>query len=323
MTAALNDRAGRRRTIAFFALLVTSVVLMALSSNPIVRDLQSGVGFAFRPIQAALDSVASEASSIGSAVFEIDRLRIDNEALRAENDRLRIEAGRLEEIQRENVLLTALLQFRAGFEYQTVAATVIARESSEFRRVVTLDRGTDHGVRVGDVVVAGGGALVGRVSEVGTDASTLVLLTDATSTVIGQLVTTAATGAVSGQLGGVLVMDRIDATERIDLGAEVVTAGIELAGGVRSPYPKGLLIGQVVDVRRDANDVVQTAFLQPAAELDRIEYVLIITDYEGGLPPIEEQPVPCPSDGTLPGGEQPCLEPTPEPTPSPAGSQAP
>ncbi len=128
----------------------------------------------------------------------------------------------------------------------------------------------------------------------GPEASTLVLLTDATSTVIGQLVTSAATGAVVGQLGGVLVMDRIDATERIDLGAEVVTAGIELAGGVRSPYPKGLLIGQVVDVSRDANDVVQTAFLQPAANLDKLEYVLIITDYEGGLPPIEEQPVPVP-----------------------------
>lgn len=321
MTAALNDRAARRRTIAFVVLLVVSVVLMALSSNPLLRDLQGGVRFAFAPIQSALDGTASGIASIALAVAEIDQLRVDNEALRAENDRLRIESARMEEIQRENVLLTSLLQFRAGFEYQTVAATVIARESSEFRRVVTLDRGTEHGIEVGDVVVAGGGALVGRVSEVGPEASTLILLTDATSTVIGQLVTSAATGAVVGQLSGVLVMDRIDATERIDLGAEVVTAGIELAGGVRSPYPKGLLIGQVVDVRRDANDVVQTAFLQPAANMDKLEYVLIITDYEGGLPPLEEQPVPCPSDGTLPGGEQPCVQPTPEPTPS--GSAAP
>jgi rod shape-determining protein MreC len=325
MTAALNSRSARRRSIAFVVLLVASVLLMGLSSNPLVRDIQGGIGFAFRPIQSALDSTASGIASIATAVAEIDQLRIDNEALRTENERLAIEAARIEEIQRENVLLTSLLQFRAGFEYQTVAAAVIARESSEFRRVVTLDRGTRDGVEVGDVVVAGGGALVGRISDVGPDASTLVLLTDATSTVIGQLVTSAATGAVVGQLGGVLVMDRVDATERIDLGSEVVTAGIELAGGLRSPYPKGLLIGQVVDVQRDANDVVQTAFLQPAANLDKLEYVLIITDYEGGLPPIEEQPVPCPTDGTLPEGEQPCVQPTPRPTPvaSPAGSAAP
>ena len=63
-------------------------------------------------------------------------------------------------------------------------------------------------------------------------------------------------------------MENIDATERPKLGEEVVTAGIELNGGVRSPYPKGLVVGSVVDVQRDVNDVVQTAFLAPAADLD-------------------------------------------------------
>lgn len=325
MTAMLNARATRRRGVAFTVLLVISLMLMALSSNPLVRDVQGGVGFAFRPIQSALDGVASGVASIGTAISELDRLRLDNEALRQDNELLRNDAARLDEIRRENELLTSLLQFRAGFDYATVAATVIARESSEFRRVVTLDRGTDHGIEVGDVVIAGGGALVGRVTDVGSQASTLVLLTDATSTVIGQLVTSGATGAVVGQLGGVLVMDRVDATEQIDLGAEVVTAGIELAGGVRSPYPRGLLIGQVVDVRRDANDVIQTAYLQPAANLDKLEFVLIITDYEGGLPPLGEQPVDCSggTEGTLPEGEQPCLEPTPRPSPSASGSAPP
>ena len=117
-----------------------------------------------------------------------------------------------------------------------------------------------------------------------------MLLTDGSSTVIGQLVPNAANGEVVGQLGGVLVMDQIDSGEPVSLGDEVVSAGIELGGGVRSPYPKGLLIGQVVDIRRDANAVVQTAYLQPAADFDKLEFVLVILDYEGGLPPIEEQP---------------------------------
>ena len=57
------------------------------------------------------------------------------------------------------------------------------------------------------------------------------------------------TREVVGQLGGVLVMSQIDSTEKVAPGDEVVTAGIALDGGVRSPYPKGLLIGQVVDVK--------------------------------------------------------------------------
>jgi rod shape-determining protein MreC len=326
MTTMLATRSARRRTIAFTVLLAVTLVLMAFSSNPVVRDVQSGVGFAFRPIQGVLDTVAGGVASIGAAIVEIDRLRVDNTSLRSENDRLAAENARLDEIRRENEQLTALLQLRAGFDYQTAAASVISRESSEFRRVVGLDKGTRAGIALGDVVIAAGGALAGRVTDVGPDSATVVLLTDATSTVIGQLVTSAATGTVVGQLGGVLVMDQIDSSETIDLGVEVVTAGIELGGGVRSPYPKGLLIGQVIDVRRDANSVVQTAYLQPAAELDRLEYVLVILDYEGGLPPLEEQPVDCSDDGddgTLPEGEQPCLTETPVPSGDAAPSVAP
>jgi rod shape-determining protein MreC len=315
MTSMLATKAARRRSVTFSVLIVISLLLMAFSSNPALRDVQSGIGYAFRPIQGALDEVAGGAASIGTALIEIDRLRVDNGAMHAENERLAAENARLLAIQRENELLTGLLQLRAGFEYQTVATSVIMRESSEFRRVVGLDKGTDAGIEIGDVVIAGGGSLVGRVSEVGPDSATVVLLTDASSTVIGQLTMTAAIGEVVGQLGGVLVMQQIDSSETVSVGDEVVTAGIELGGGIRSPYPKGLLVGQVVDVRRDANDVVQTAYLQPAAELDKLEYVLVILDYEGGLPPLEEQPVDCSGDeGTLPEGEEPCLEPTPTPT---------
>jgi rod shape-determining protein MreC len=317
-TAVLSTRTARRRTIAFTVLVAVTLVLMAFSGNPLVRDVQSGIGFAFRPMQAALDSVAGGIASIGAAIAEIDRLRVDNAALRQENDRLTTENIRLLEAARENEQLTALLQLRAGFDHQTTAAAVISRDSSEFRRVIRIDKGTDDGIAEGDVVIAAGGALAGRVTEVGKDSATVVLLTDSESTVIGQLVPSAATGQVVGQLGGVLIMNQIDSQEKIELGQEVVTAGIELGDGVRSPYPKGLVIGTVVDVRRDANDVVQTAYLQPTADLDKLEYVLVVLDYEGGLPPIEDQPIDCSAtDGdTLPVGDQPCLDPV-EPSEAP------
>ena len=306
-TPALQNRAARRTGIAFVVLLVLSALLMAFSGNPVLRDAQNGVGFAFRPIQAALDSVAS-----GIAVRSAPRSArsIDSgpttRRCAQENARLDAENSGTDEIRRENELLTGLLQLRAGFDYQTAAASVIARESSEFRRTVTLDKGSDAGIQVGDVVVASGGALAGRVTAVGPQSAMVVLLTDGESTVIGQL-PSAATGEVEGHLATTLPMTQIDSSAAISLGDEVVTAGIELGSGVRSPYPKGLVIGQVVDVKRDANDVVQTAFLQPAADLDRLEFVLVILDYEGGLPPIDEQPVDCPKDGTLPEGEQPCF----------------
>jgi rod shape-determining protein MreC len=313
MTSLLANRSARRRGIAYMVLLAVTLLMMAFSSNPGVRDVQNGIGFAFRPIQGALDQLAGGIASIGTAITEVDRLRIDNAALRDENARLANENARLQETKRENDQLTALLQLQSGFDFKTTAASVIGRESNEFRRQITLDKGTNDGLAAGDVVVAAGGALAGRITDIGPGSATVVLLTDAQSTVIGQLASNAATGEVIGQLGGVLVMTQIDSSMRVGLNDEVVTAGLTLASGIRSPYPKGLLIGQVIDVRRDANAIVQTAFLNPTADLDHLEYVLVVLDYEGGLPPIEQQPVDCSGSGTLPAGEQPCYTPTPAP----------
>ncbi|MGZ8528249.1 MAG: rod shape-determining protein MreC [Candidatus Limnocylindrales bacterium] len=313
MTSLSGNRAARRRTILFGVLLAISVGLMVVSSTGPVTELQRGVSFALRPIQSGLDSIARGVSGLAETVTEIDTLHRTNEQLARENARLAAENARTKELERQNEILTGLLEVKGSLGFDTVTGSIVARESSQFRRVVTIDAGTDRNVREGDVVVGAGGALVGRVTGVTGNSATILLVNDTTSTVIGQLGTNQATGSVIGQLGGVLIMENIDSTERIQIGDTVTTAGIDLGGGVRSPFPKGLLIGSVVDVARDANAVTQTAFIQPAADLERLEYALVITDFDGGLPPVDQQPIPCASGGTLPEGEQPCVTATPKP----------
>jgi rod shape-determining protein MreC len=321
VTAILANKSVRRRGVAYVALLVASLLLLSVSSNPFVRDLQHGLAFAFKPFEVAVDGVSSDVTSIFSTIVEIDQLRQENAALRAENDQLEAEARAADELRRENEALTALLQLRNGLEYTATAATVIARDTSDVRRTVVIDRGADDGLEVGDIVITRGGALAGRIVEVGPNFAHVALLSDSTATVIGQLSTAGVLGRVTGtgQERGELIMANVDATAEITLGEEVFTAGIELGGGIRSPYPKGLLIGQVIDVEVDPNEVVQTVFLEPAAPLDRLEYILVITDYEGGITGPIETGVPCdPTDsGTLPDSDQPCASDAPEGTPRP------
>ena len=319
MSALLANRSARRRGIAYVALLGTSLVLLTISSNPFVRDLQHGVAFAFKPIQVAVDGIARDVTSIASTISEIDRLRQENTALKADNDQLQAEARAAAELQRENELLTGLLQLRNGLEYKTLAVTVIARESSEARRALVIDRGSNDGIAVGQIVITSGGALAGRVTEVGANFAHVVLISDSSSTVIGQLLSTAATGKVIGQLARELVMQDVDSATPVTIGDEVFTAGIELGGGIRSPYPKGLLIGAVVDVKRDPNEVVQTVFLEPAAPLDRLEFLLVITDYTGGITGPIDTGVPCDptKGGTLPDSDQPCASRAPGASASP------
>lgn len=319
-----GGRAARRRIVVYVALVVVSVLLMVTSSSGPATELQRGLRFAVRPFQAALDSVSHGVASLVGTVTEIDTLRRTNEQLARDNARLAADNVRAKEIERQNLLLTGLLKVKSSLAFTTVTGTVIGRESPQFRRVLTIDVGTGQDVKVGDVVVGDGGALVGRVTDATSTSASVLLINDTSSTVIGQLATNQATGSVIGQLGGVLVMENIDPTAQIQIGDDVVTAGIDLGGGVRSPFPKGLPIGAVVDVQRDANAVTQTAFIQPTVDLDRLEYVLVITDYQGGLPPIDQQPIPCATSGTLPAGEQPCFPATPTParTPTPRPSPA-
>lgn len=319
MTTMFATRIARRRAVAFTVLLSISLMLMAVSSSPLVTEFQNAMHFALRPVQGAIQGVADTVANTVGAIGEIDRLHSDNAALRRENERLEAENMRARATQRENEQLAGLLQLKSSFQYETAAAAVIARESSEARRSITLSKGTDAGIEKGDVVIAEGGALVGRVVEVGPTFAMVTLISDRTSTVVGETETSTAKGEVIGQLGGALIMQNIDSTETVQPGEQVLTAGIEVAGGIRSPYPKGLLIGEVTDVRRDANSVVQTAYLQPTANLEKVAYVLVVLDYVGGLPGPDDTPIDCTvtgEGGALPGGEQPCIEPSGSPRPA-------
>jgi len=305
-------RASRRRGIAYALLVAASLILLALSGTGLMGELRAGVSFALAPIQSALAGMTRSATSIVST-------RRDRSAARRQPRPAGGEPGAggrepaLAGPGTTNQTLTALMQVRSTLDYRTVAAEVIGRQVSQAERVVSLSVGSDRGVSVGDVVLAGGAALVGRVVEVGPNYSRVLLISDTRSTVIGLVEPSRTTGNIQGQLGGSLVMSQIPSTDVVNVGDEVVTAGIDLGNGIRSPFPKGLLVGRVVDVERDATAVVQTAFVEAAAPLEKLEYVLVITDYEGGIP-IAPSPSP---EASLGAGASPSASPTVSPGGSP------
>ena len=145
MTTISTDRIPRRRSIVFTVLLSVCLVLMAFSSNPLVREFQSGIGFAFRPIQGVLSDVAGGVASIGGGRSPRSTGCASTTARSAsENERLRSrEHPAAGDRPRERGADRPAAAAR-GFDYQTAAASVISRESSEFRRVVTIDKGDER-----------------------------------------------------------------------------------------------------------------------------------------------------------------------------------
>lgn len=292
----LSTTRARRLGIAYVVLIALSLLLLAFSNSGPLLELRRGVGFALAPIQDGLRGGAQSVNSLFATIAEIERLRAANQELERQVQELEAANRHLETVRIQNEQLSALLEVRSSLEHETVAAEVISRVISQSERGISLDRGSDHGIAEGDPVIAGGGALVGQVVEVGARFSRVLLLNDTRMTVVGLTESSRATGEVRGQLERPLLMERILATDEVEVGESVVTAGIDLGEGIRSPFPRGLLIGTVVAIERPPNQVLQLALLQPAAALDRLEYVLVITDYEGGTPiePPSTSPIPAP-----------------------------
>jgi len=291
-------RSARRQIAAYVVLLAISLLLLAFSNSGPLLELRRGVGFALSPVQDTLRQGTRTVTSIFATISEIERLRHQNEDLIRRIQEVEAENQRLQSLAVENEQLAALLEIRSSLAYSTVAAEVINRRTTEQERVISLDQGTDNGVALDDPVVGEGGALVGKVVEVGPNFSRVLLVSDTRTNVAGLIETSRAIGDVHGNGERPLQMTNIPATDVVNLGESVVTAGIELETGVRSTYPKGLLIGTIVNVDRQPNQLFQTALVQPVAVLDRLEYVLVIVDYEGGLP--ELSPAPSSSPGTGP-----------------------
>ena len=134
--------------------------------------------------------------------------------------------------------------------------------------------------------------LVGRISEVTDTTSKVLLITDASSAVNAILQSSRLNGVVRGTPGGDLVMDYIPQGALFSVGEVVLSSGL---GG---KFPKGIPIGQVINIRQRDIDVFQQAVVRPTVDFRRLELVMVVTNFK----PLENVPglVPDPNSAPLP-----------------------
>jgi rod shape-determining protein MreC len=277
----LRDRNTRRRVIVFSGLVGLCLVMLFVSDSAPVQELRRGVNFAVAPVQGSLADGTRSVTQVLGAFSEIEALRRENIDLRDSVQQLQDQLATLEATADENRRLTRLLEVRDRSEHATVTAGVISRQATQFERTLRIGRGSASGIREGDPVLSEGGALAGRISEVGENWASVMLINDTRSLVIGLDSRTRATGDVTGRLSAPLAMTKIERTERIEVNDRIVTAGLALGRRFQSIFPKGIPVGRVVDVQAEPGAIEQTAFVQPTADLDRIEDVLVIVDLDG------------------------------------------
>lgn len=196
-------------------------------------------------------------------------LRHENQQLRAENEQLRINQARLDEEAAQARRLQTLLDFKQHLAIQTVAAQVIGSSGTEQSRLLYIDRGAHAGLKPDMAVITLDG-VVGKVRDVFPFTAQVLVLNDGTSGVGALLEKSRLHGVVKGTSTGDLILDHVMVDEKVEAGDRVVTSG-----GDRI-YPKGLPIGTVAQVS-PGSDLFLNIRLKPAADLHRLEEVLVVT----------------------------------------------
>lgn len=263
---------------------LASLVLMALQVTGRLEPVQSVITQLTSPAQVGATGVTESATDALSFLFELRNLRQRNAELEQVNSNLLVENFELREVQRENELMRQMLAFaqtRPGLDLRgaQIVARVIGQESNNFLGYIMLDLGERHGIEVGFPVVTDQG-LVGRISEVTDSTSKVLLIGDASSAVNAIMQSSRLNGVIRGTPGGDLLMDYIPQGETFAVGEVVLTSGL---GG---RFPKGIPIGQVMEIRQRDIDVFQQAVVRPTVDFPRLELVMVVTNFD----PLEDVP---------------------------------
>ena len=257
----------RRRIIVLLA--VALAIIVALSSA-LIRGHKAGKNVTqslLAPFDSALSALTRTAERFYNYVFQFESLEAENAYLKKRVATLEDEIRSIDTLQRENERLRALANLLKEHEdYDPVSAYIISWDSSNWRNTFTIGKSTNSGVSEGMCAVTEQGQVVGTVTTI-LDSSLQISATLSSSGYNGIV-----QGAHKTDKENQLRMDYLSTEAVIRNNDQVVTTGSTL-------YPRGLILGYVVDAGLDGTGVAKYAVIEPAANFNALEQVFVITNY--------------------------------------------
>lgn len=261
-----------RQTIALVALFVlTSLAFIQLDNRQLLEPVKDMFSTAISPIASGFAGLTA-----GTDQTEVER---ELAAVKAERDTLAAEAARLRAENRE------LDQMRQQLRLQTdrptwrlLQARVQNTDPSSQQLMLTINKGSADGVRVGMAVVAQGQNYIGQITEVWERSSKVMLIIDASQRV-GARLDSGADGVIFGmsRIGGWLELQHLSREANPQAGELVLTAdntAVSTAG-----VPGGLIVGQVdpdQDLTADPQADSQTVHVIPRVDFEKLQVVTVV-----------------------------------------------
>jgi rod shape-determining protein MreC len=258
-----------------FCLLLSIYILTAAARGQLKNEpLGTLLMWIMRPLQIASQDAVNWISDFRENYDTLTGFKAENARLRKRIQALEVERQRYLEADATNRQLKALLDFRSQLSGTAITASIIANSASSWFQSCMLDKGSADGVSKGMAAVTPLG-VIGQVVAVTPRTAKVLLLTDPNSGIDVLVQRTRSRGIVSGSLETGTILKYVKRSEDIQEGDRLITSGID---GV---FPKGMMVGTVIKVRKQHLGLFQFIEVLPAVQTPRIENVLVVAAGSG------------------------------------------
>ncbi len=266
----------------FFTVLVLIVCfllgfMLSVAVNGHTMPHEELVGILVSPVRTGFTWCKTQVTDLFSSIAQYDELKEENSALREQINDLQQQVNDLHYHKVQNDRYKEMLSITdPSYSFEYVSADVVTVSSDGWSGSFGINAGTGTGIEQGDIVVCEGG-LVGKVTEVGLNWSTVSTFIDPQISVGAMILSTGDVGVTEGRLElkakGKCLVRYLNKDSAVNRGDQIYTSGL---GGV---YPKGLLLGTVSELQYEDNGLSLNAVLTPAVSFESLKEVLVITNF--------------------------------------------
>ena len=266
------------KIVIILIIAVILALLLTISGSIMNRNpLDLAVQGVLTPFRAAATALTTTAEKYYGYMFRYEALAAENEVLKKQIAEMEDTARQAESVSRENQRLRKGMNLLETHEdYKLVDAYIIGWNSSDWQNTLTINRGTNSGIQKNMCAVTENGEVVGLVTDVGINYAEVTTILDSTLEISGTIASSGYNGMVrGGYIDGhqpLLQMNYLPSAAIIGNKAQVGTCGSTV-------YPRGLIMGNVVDAGFEETGIAKYALLDPAAEISSLEQIFIITEY--------------------------------------------
>lgn len=294
-------REGHQRSRLLLVLLIA--VAFALITvdirggrNSPVDGARQAAATVFGPVEDGLSSAVDPVGNAVSAIRDSDERHSRLATLEKENAALKAKLGSDDRSRSRLNQLDRMLKLAGEGQYGIKGAQVVAIGSAQgFSWTVTIDVGASDGIKR-DMTVLNADGLVGRVTTVGPDTSTVLLANDPDFTVGTRMEGSDELGFASGQGDRPLRVQLLNGKAEVKKGDRLVTFGSESD----KPFVPGVPVGVVSRVDPSGGGLTRTLYVTPYVSFTKLDIVGVVVqapqkDPRDEVLPAKPKPVPTPT----------------------------